>query len=425
MFVGITNNPRDYAWGSSSAIADLLGTEPSGGPEAELWLGAHAGSPSRILDPATVGGAETLADWIAAEPATALGALHAGFREGDAPYLPFLLKVLAAASPLSLQAHPTIERARRGFAREDEAGVPADAPHRNYRDALHKPELIYALSDRFDALCGFRDVEEVRAVIAALAERDEATDGARRDLFDRVLGALAAGEGADGDGLREVFEWLSAGGDDVAALVERVIGAARDVAADGRFERELGVVALLAEAYPGDPGIVTSLLLNFVTLRRGEALYLPAGNIHAYLEGLGVELMAASDNVLRGGLTPKHVDVAELLEVLEFTPLPVPYLAPETPAPGVEVFRPDVPDFLLVRVALDDATGTAAVPLDGPAIAICTAGEIAVTGAVSQTSIERGQSVYVTPDEGRLSFSGRGELFLATVGDAPARTITG
>ena len=425
MFVGITNNPRDYAWGSSSAIADLLGTEPSGGPEAELWLGAHTGSPSRILDPASVGGAQTLADWIAADPATALGALKDGFREGDPPYLPFLLKILAAASPLSLQAHPTIERARSGFAREDEAGVPADAPHRNYKDELHKPELIYALSDRFDALCGFRDVEEVRAVITALAERDEATDGGRRDLFDHVLSALAAGECRGGDGLREVFEWLSAGGDDVTALVERVIRAARDVAADGRFERELGVVALLAEAYPGDPGIVTSLLLNFVTLRRGEALYLPAGNIHAYLEGLGVELMAALDNVLRGGLTPKHVDVAELLDVLEFTPLPVPYLAPETPASGVEVFRPDVPDFLLVRLALEDAAGTASVPLGGPAIAICTAGRLAVTGTVSETSVERGRSVYVTPDEARLTISGRGELFLATVGAAPGTGAEG
>ncbi|MFD3448520.1 mannose-6-phosphate isomerase, class I [Microbacteriaceae bacterium 4G12] len=431
MFVGITNTPRDYAWGSSSAIAELLGTEPSGGPEAELWLGAHAGSPSRILDPSSVGGARTLADWIAADPATALGPVANGFREGDGPYLPFLLKVLAAASPLSLQAHPTIERARSGFAREDEEGVPGDAPHRNYKDELHKPELIYALSDRFDALCGFRDVDEVRAVVTALAESDERPGDGRRDLFDRILAELAPGEDA-GTGLRAVFEWLSAGGDDVSALVERVVRAAKDVARGGRFERELAVVARLAETYPGDPGIVTSLLLNSVSLRRGEALYLPAGNIHAYLEGLGVELMAASDNVLRGGLTPKHVDVAELLEVLEFTPLPVPYLAPESPAPGVEVFRPDVPDFLLVRVSLDGATGAADVDIAGPAIAICTSGEVSMTGESSASSLARGESAYVTPDEGRLALSGQGEVFLATVGGIPAvggqtppRTITG
>jgi mannose-6-phosphate isomerase len=417
LFVGITNTPRDYAWGSRTAIAELLGTEQSGGPEAELWLGAHAGSPSRILDPSSVGGATTLAEWIAADPATALGPLAAGLRDGDEPYLPFLLKILAAASPLSLQAHPTIERARRGFAREDEAGVPGDAAHRNYKDALHKPELIYALSERFDALCGFRDVGEVRAVLTALADRDERTEGARRDLFDRLLTALAS-EGNDGGagGLRAAFEWLSAGGDDVAALVERVIPAASAVAAEGGFERELGVVARLAETYPGDPGIVTSLLLNSVSLRRGEALYLPAGNIHAYLEGLGVELMAASDNVLRGGLTPKHVDVAELLEVLEFTPLPVPFLAPENPQPGVEVFRPDVPDFLLVRVALDGSGRTASVPISGPAIAISTAGRMTVAGSASEAGVARGESVYVTPDEGALTISGEGELFLATVG---------
>jgi mannose-6-phosphate isomerase len=432
LFVGITNTPRDYAWGSRTAIAELLGRRPSGGPEAELWLGAHAGSPSRILDPSAVGGARTLADWIGADPGTALGPLQAGLRDGDGPYLPFLLKILAAASPLSLQAHPTIERARSGFALEDEAGVPADAAHRNYKDTLHKPELIYALSERFDALCGFRDVGEVRAVLAALADRDERTPGARRDLFDRMLTALGS-VGDDDDngtdendsrGLRAVFEWLSAGGDDVAALVERVISAARDLAEEGSgFERELAVVALLAETYPGDPGIVTSLLLNSVSLRRGEALYLPAGNIHAYLEGLGVELMAASDNVLRGGLTPKHVDVAELLEVLEFTPLPVPFLSAETPQPGVEVFRPDVPDFLLVRVALGDAVETASAPLNGPAIAVCTAGRITVTGATAESSVARGESVYVTPDEGKLTFSGQGELFLATVGKGPAAAV--
>jgi len=417
LFVGITNTPRDYAWGSGTAIAELLGTEPGGGPEAELWLGAHAGSPSRILDPSAVGGAATLADWIAADPATALGPLSAGLRDGDEPYLPFLLKILAAASPLSLQAHPTIERARHGYARENEDGVPGDAAHRNYKDALHKPELIYALSDRFDALCGFRDVEGVRAVFGALADRDDAAEGARRDLFDRVLAVLVPGDDDGAAGLRSAFEWLSAGGDEVSALVERVVAAADAVAAAGRHERELAVVARLAEAYPGDPGIVTSLLLNTVTLRRGEVLYLPAGNIHAYLEGLGVELMAASDNVLRGGLTPKHVDVDELLEVLEFTPLPVPRLAPETPAPGLEVFRPDVPDFLLVRAALDRAASTASWSLAGPAIAVCTAGRITLTGERSAAVIARGQSFYLTPDEGALTLAGEGEVFLATVGD--------
>ena len=169
-------------------------------------------------------------------------------------------------------------------------------------------------------------------------------------------------------------------------------------------------VQSLAEEYPGDPGIVISLLLNRVRLEPGEALYLPAGNIHAYLAGLGVELMAASDNVLRGGLTPKYVDIPELLGVLDFRTVPVPYLSP-TVGPGVEVFRPDVPDFVLVRVSAETT-----YPIDGPAIAICTEGSFGVIGATDRVELARGETVYVTPDEGTLTFRGHGVLFLATTG---------
>ncbi|WBM79496.1 mannose-6-phosphate isomerase, class I [Cryobacterium breve] len=169
MFVGISNTPRDYAWGSKTAIAGLLGTTPSGKPEAEIWLGAHPGSPSVIADPSRTGGAGTLVDWILADPERALGSALAA-EETDAgtvpPRLPFLLKVLAAASPLSLQAHPTSERARTGFALENAAGIPVDAFDRNYRDRFHKPEIIFALSETFEALCGFRELGEVRRIVA-------------------------------------------------------------------------------------------------------------------------------------------------------------------------------------------------------------------------------------------------------------------
>ncbi len=139
MFTALANTPRDYAWGSRTAIAELLGREASGGPEAELWLGAHDGSPTRVVDPSTVGGARTLSEWIHADPATTLGPLARGLRPGDGPGLPFLLKVLAADGPLSLQAHPDLHRARRGFRDEEDRGIPIDAPHRNYKDPLHKP----------------------------------------------------------------------------------------------------------------------------------------------------------------------------------------------------------------------------------------------------------------------------------------------
>lgn len=431
MFVGITNTPRDYAWGSSSAIASLLGRSPSGGPEAELWLGAHAGSPSRILDPASTGGADDLSAWIAAAPDVALGSEPS---RTDDPRLPFLLKVLAAAKPLSLQAHPSAKHARAAYDLENAAGIPLDSPERNYRDPFHKPELIFALSETFEALCGFRELASIHRIIEELRALDAATDDPQPAALDGLERRLA-----DPEPLRAVVGWLLRDGrgrdtGEVAWLVERVVALAAHaeyLTAGGAvigFARELSTVSSLAAEYPGDPGIVISLLLNRVSLRRGEVLYLPAGNIHAYLSGLGIELMSASDNVLRGGLTTKHVDVDELLEVLNFTPVAVPYLAPDEglSAPGVSVYRPDVPDFELVHVeaAPEDAgsaTTAGSVPmrqvaLAGPAIAICTAGGFLLAGAASSVALKRGQAVYVTPDEGTLTFAGAGEVFLATTG---------
>ena len=390
MFVGITNTPRDYAWGSDGAISELLGLAASGAPEGELWLGAHPGSPSRILDPAKTGGATDLAAWIVADPSTALG-------DASANRLPFLLKVLAARTPLSLQAHPTAAQAAAGFARENAAGIALDAASRNYKDAFPKPELIYILSDTFDALCGFRPVAQIRASVDLLIENADAQQRAVVQLWlDRLV---------DDDSLRPVFEWLISRGDGVDELVEVVVEIA--AANPGQF----GAVVVLAEAWPADPSSVLSLLLHRVTLSAGEALYLPAGNIHAYLSGMGVELMAASDNVLRGGATAKHIDVPELLAVLDFTPGPVPYLAAETPEPGLEVYRPDVPDFVLVRI--QDA---AAYELTGPAIVICTEGDFEITGASSTTNLARGDCLYITPDERALAFAGLGTAFLATTG---------
>ena len=400
MFVGITNTPRPYAWGSRTAIAELLGREPSGEPEAELWLGAHPGSPSVILDPSKTGGATDLAAWIAADPATALGPFAASGQ------LPFLLKILAAESPLSLQAHPTPAQARLGFERENAAGVPLDAPERNYKDAFPKPELIYALSPTFGALCGFRPLGEVRALILALIDLTRQLEDPQPQPLEDLLDSLESG-------LRDTFEWLISNGSGVPTLVSQVTSLATSASLP-EYADELDTVRTLARGFPGDPGIVISLLLNRVTLAAGESLYLPAGNIHAYLDGLGVELMAASDNVLRGGLTPKHIDVPELLGVLDFTPVPVPYLHATSLSSFVSVYTPDVPDFVLVRVhgaALD-----ASFALTGPAIAICTSGSVSVAGGASTVTVARGSSVYVTPDEGTLRFGGDGTLFLATTG---------
>jgi mannose-6-phosphate isomerase len=382
MFVRIGNTPRDYAWGSTTAIAGLLGTEPSGGPEAELWLGAHPGSPARVLDPSLVDGARDLAVWE------------------ETSDLPYLLKVLAAAGPLSLQAHPSSEQARAGFERENAAGLAADSPERNYKDPFHKPELIFALSDPFEALCGFRDPAESRAALERLAAA--APGGAVLTGFARTL------DGEPAAVLRRATEWLLGADTDVDALVAEVVAAARALPDD----RDADTVRMLDDAFPGDPGIVLALLLNRSTLRPGEVLYLPAGNIHAYLRGLGIELMAASDNVLRGGLTRKRVDVPELVGVLDFTPIQATPLQPERPAPGVETFRPDVPDFALEHLSLDAETSPVTIALPGTAIALVTDGEVELRSSGGSVRLARGEAAVIT-DEQELMADGAGTVFVA------------
>ena len=427
MFVRIDNTPRDYAWGSATAIARLRGLAPSGRPEAELWLGAHPASPARIEGGSP---AVDLAAWIAADPVTALGAgvVAADQSAGRPPHLPFLLKVLAAAAPLSLQAHPSSEQAAEGFAREEAAGVPVDAPHRNYRDPFHKPEMIYALSESFEALCGFRARAATATDLARLVD-SAAAAGAPATAVAAFAERIASAPD-DGSALHDAVTWLLSGGDDVEALVHETVRAARLVLAEAGaedFEEARALdpallpfqsVVALHEAYPGDPGIPLSLLLNRVRLGRGQALFLPAGNIHMYLSGLGVEVMAASDNVLRGGFTPKHIDVPELERVLDFTPLPAPLLEAGELAPGVEVFRPDVPDFALVHAVVGGKAPAAGLRLTAPAIVLVTDGSIELAGARGGIALARGQAAYVTPEERELRFGGEGELFIATTGAA-------
>lgn len=417
MFVGITNEPRGYAWGSPTAIAELLGREPSGGPEAELWLGAHPANPSRILAPAAVGGHETLDSWIAAEPDLALGAA----RRGDT--LPFLLKVLAAEQPLSIQAHPSIEQARAGFAREDEAGIDRAHANRNYRDELHKPELAFALSPHFDALVGFRPVSETQfivhelvAVATSLGEK-----GAEHLAALRLLQEKLAGEAP----LQDTVTWAFSDTEESRAAILAVSVLSIGAPESSSFGREYKTLAEIAEIHPGDPGILVALLLNRLELAQNQAVYLPSGNVHAYLRGLAIEIMAASDNVLRGGLTSKHVDVDELMSVVRWEELPAPVLRPEEGPDGIAVFRPDVPDFLLARVAVGEAgfvhgyrnSGpdfTAWDP-EGPAIILVVEGEVQFAGSQSTATLLRGEAAYVTPDEGSLEISGSGIAFIAGV----------
>jgi mannose-6-phosphate isomerase len=372
----LENVIQRYAWGSLTAIPALLGRAPDGQPQAELWLGAHPSAPSKLSN------GLSLEAHLAQAPQRLLGdasAKHFG------PRLPFLLKVLAAGQPLSLQAHPSLAQAKLGFAREEAAGLSRTAPHRNYRDANHKPEIICALTE-FQALCGFRRAGDSVRLFKTL--------GLDTSLLER-------------QGLRGYFQHvMSLPKEAQGGLVDQLVDASRS-AVPG-FEAECRLAQRLAALYPRDIGIVGALLLNLVTLQPGEALYLDAGNLHAYLEGTGVELMANSDNVLRGGLTPKHVDVPELLSVLDFVDGPAKVLRPGDAAEAV--YETPAPDFRLSRVALKGQPIT--LPARGAQLLLVTEGSVTVNGV----ALKQGASVFIGADEGEVSVSGRGVVFRATAG---------
>jgi len=385
VLISIDNDPRDYAWGQPGGISSLLGRTPTTTPEAELWLGAHPLSPSRVTSDAAEH--ENLFAW---EQAT-------GVR------LAFLLKILAAAHPLSLQAHPTPEQAAEGFAREEAAGIPLTAPERNYKDPHAKPEVIVALEDGFEALCGFRPTSEVIDLIDALELRaPDPVFGAWRERVETSI--------------EQAVTWLLAGGREQRRLVDLLADiASTDPQVGARnaaspHAEDLTLLDWLVEEYPGDAGLPVALMLNHATLQTGEALWLPAGNIHAYLRGTGVEIMGPSDNVLRGGFTPKHIDVPELRRVLDFTALPLPMLEPEIVTDTVRAYRPPV-GFELLAV-----TGDAEVGIAQPGIAMVVDGDFELVTA-TETGEERMRlpqgSFALIAGAADLSITGAGRLFIA------------
>jgi mannose-6-phosphate isomerase len=377
----LTGAIRPYAWGSRTVIAELQGRPaPTEQPEAELWLGAHPGDPSTV---AAATGPVSLATLIADDPMSQLGdRVVTAF----GPRLPYLMKVLASEEPLSLQAHPDPDYAREAWARQEaDPSLP-----RNYTDAHHKPEMLVALTP-FEALCGFRDPQAAADDLEAL----------NIPSLDQVIKAL---RGAD---LRTAVELLlSWPADDRAALIESAATAGTS-----------SLTTDLAARYPGDPGVLVALLLNHVTLQPGEALWMPAGNMHAYLRGAGIELMAASDNVLRGGLTPKRVDVDELLKVLRFEVLDDPILRSTEIAPGVLTWQVPIPDFVLYRLTLDGTRPPTEVPATGPRIVLSVAGDLFVGQAVDGTPVEltAGAAAYAPADAGRIKVAGDGVAFIAAV----------
>lgn len=391
----ITEATQPYRWGSASTLQQLFGAP--GEVLAEAWLGAHLSAPSRLADDQ----ARSLVDLVAERPDHVLG-LDVVARFG--PQLPYLLKVLAAEHPLSLQVHPHIDRARQGYDEEDAAGIPADAPHRNYRDRNHKPELGYAVT-QVDAMCGFRAPRRA-------AELFEELDAS---LAEQLHGLLV--ERPTSEGIRAAFRHLldPATRPTAAEVAEVAQACAARLATGSTSPRADRTVVLLQEEYPGDPGVVTSLLLNPVTLQPGEAMFIPAGCVHAYLRGVVVEIMANSDNVLRAGLTPKHVDVPELLRNVDYVAAPPIRIAPEVFHGATKVFYAPVDDFeLSVTDLADDETHP--LPGRGPRILLCLDGEVAVATSEDGTlTLARGQAAFVPAADGRLTVRGAGRLVQADV----------
>lgn len=396
----LENPVRSYAWGSPTVIPELLGEQPTGEPQAELWVGAHPGAPSIVADDG-----RTLGQFIADDPAHTLGATVV---DRFGARLPYLLKILAVARPLSIQAHPTISQAEQGYAAEETAGIPLDSPLRSYRDRQHKPEMVVALTE-FEALLGFRDPAEVGELLAQTGGPEFADAAAQLKRGEPGLQGL-------------VHAWLSLSGSQANVLVRALIDTARAYPEEDAY----AVVNHLSAEYPDDRGLLLALLMQHVRLGPGEAAFVGAGVPHAYLSGVAVEPQASSDNTLRAGLTVKHVDTAEIGRILRVEAGGgVVIRAPERTAPGEYVYPvADVDEFRLCRLDLDEA------PVQpsghGPRLLLVVDGEARVRtggrddgeagrhGETSACVLTRGRAAFVPASAGQVTVEGAGTAFSVT-----------
>jgi len=401
----LRNQIRHYEWGSPNCIPRLLGVPGDGRPWAELWMGCHPGAPSMISGPQAAD--TSLAGLVATDPRRYLGERAA--RKYGA--LPFLFKLLAAEQPLSIQAHPGAAQAREGFERENAAALPPDAPTRSYKDPNHKPEMIAALSP-FVGMCGFRDPAEIRRLLAEFLAPPAAAP--LRESLAPLEQALAHGDPAPA--LRNFLAALlglppAAG----AALTEYVLSIREPPppAPHSPSPAPLSLMRQFARLHPGDPAVIAPLYLNVFRLEPGEAVFLKTGTLHAYVRGFGVELMANSDNVLRGGLTAKHVDVAELIKALDFSPSQPRIIRPQSPC-----FTYPAPCEEFSLSVVRGSGGAAAFAAPCPSICIVTEGEAVFSGGGADTALRQGESAFVPPGEG-LTLRGRFTLYAASCPGTP------
>ncbi|BAE74736.1 Mannose-6-phosphate isomerase [Sodalis glossinidius str. 'morsitans'] len=379
------NTLQHYSWGSKDALTRLYGiANPDGRPMAELWMGAHPKSSSCVVD--AQGDEITLRSLIARDPAGMLGRAVAD-RFGE---LPFLFKVLCAAEPLSIQVHPSLEAAKIGFARENQAGIAPDAPNRNYKDANHKPELVFALTP-FQAMNGFRTLSSIVSLLQPVAGAHPAIAALLAHPYEQHLAQLF------GDLLSMTGEQKSRALDILTATLAHKHGEPWDT------------VRMIADVYPEDSGLFSPLLLNVITLQPGQAMFLFAQTPHAYLKGVALEVMANSDNVMRAGLTPKYIDVPELMANVQFVAKPEDTLLTVPQEQEGTLFFPiPVDDFAFSLHALTPAPRVLAQ--DSAAILFCVDGQATLDGNGQQITLQPGESVFIAAQESPIKVSGSGRL---------------
>jgi mannose-6-phosphate isomerase len=364
---GLTKN---YDWGSRDLIPDYFGTAKSNEKIAEIWFGTHSLGES-VSEPGAV-------------PLSRLIDKRLGF----------LVKLLSASKSLSIQVHPNKGQAQQGFEKEHNLGISLDDPTRLYKDSSHKPEALVALTE-FHALCGFRPRPELIQIFTEFGKGESEF----QDLAQEI---------ASGEPLEQIFKSLIVN----TALATRFLETVSAIQLDSLAQRGRDLVANLLEQYPGDTGSLVALMLNQVELAPGEAIFLPAGNIHAYLSGLGLEVMAASDNVLRCGLTPKHVDVAELLKIADFRELESPKIVVKKLAEGLVEYPVAVADFRVYRAEVTGKNILADIDLPSEAIVVCTAGEVAVSTSLDEREVLTKKQVIYVSGAKKISLSGSGTVFV-------------
>lgn len=398
------NSVQRYDWGSTTSLPLFLGLEnPSGEPWAELWMGAHPKAPSMILDTNT-GEEKPLNRLIADDPMGILGASVAKQFGGT---LPFLLKILCAEKPLSIQAHPLKRKAEHGFSREEFAGVPIDAPERNYKDANHKPETVIALS-KFEGMCGFRQIDKIVDNVKALYPHG----------WEKIAGRLSSEPGRVELSVF-FYTFLTLGKEARDKRLRYARSKCERIVSDEPLGSELRATCLwvlrLMSTFPHDIGALAPLVFNLFSLEPGQALNLSPGEPHAYLEGMAVEIMANSDNVLRGGLTSKHVDIQEFVTTLSFDSLDLAIMNPEPAQNRFVDYLVDVPDYSISKALITGTLSRASRSL-APEILLCTDGTVDIAGKNgSRLSLPKGASVFMTADEAGYQLSGHGTVFKASV----------